>query len=158
MRRSIKGLLAQLPGSSLGSEHGITFLWPTASNKASFQSNWEALYVIDDNGTKLYAYPPGFVTAHALPSGQNPVNKVELSPGQEATLSVTFPMISEGASSISFYSNALNGWQSAWSWKSIELKRGSREPLSSETTKATAKAGNPSAIEERPGPKAPSRC
>jgi hypothetical protein len=132
-------------------ERGLTFLWPTASNKARFQSNWEALYVIDDNGTKLYAHPPGFVTAHALRSGQNPVNKVELSPGEEATLSVTFPMISEGASSISFYSNALNGWQSAWSWKSIELKGGSREPLSSETTKATPKGDDTSAIEGRPG-------
>ena len=109
----------------------VTFLWPTGEQGPG-TSHFESLYVIDDNGSKLYADPPGFVTPKAVALGLNPIDKIDLSPGEGATLTVTFPMVSPGASSVRVYSSRLNGWQNNWVSGSIELKGGPRDPIPTE--------------------------
>lgn len=107
-------------------DYGDVFVWTTENRKPKnqFEHGWVALYVVDDNGAKIYADSPGFVGGQpeGFGGGNYPLKRIKFSPGEEVSLSVTFTMISEGATSVSFYSDKLDGWQSAWSWKSIRLK------------------------------------
>jgi len=93
-------------------------------NRGGFGSNCEALYIRDDNGHKFYS------TTGWRGGRQSRFNscatRITLDPGEEVVLSADFPMVSRGATSITFVSpdpdNA--GHQGGWQWQDIRLKNG----------------------------------
>jgi len=99
------------------------FLWPAqVATRRSSEPHERPLYIVDDNGQKQES--PGFMGGEGLldPKWDKDVRAIALKAGQEVVLSATFPMISEVASGVEFYSSTLNGWQAKWAWKSIWLK------------------------------------
>ena len=58
----------------------------------------------------------------AEPKWGNPIMLLELSPSDAVQFSVTFPMVTEGARSVTFHCPVLNGWQSEFALESIRLR------------------------------------
>jgi len=82
----------------------------------------ELLYIIDDNG-KTFIANNGFEGVK-LAEFNSTVKEINVQSWEEVIVKATFPVISTGATKISFFSPQLNGWQTEWSWHNIELKKG----------------------------------
>lgn len=106
------------------SESGTTLLWPYENRRgrSQFDSTWESLYVVDNNGRKSYmtSYKIDDETATQF-NGTDPIMMLELSPNQTAHLSLTFSMPIEGVSFVTIHSPRLDGWQSEYALKMIRL-------------------------------------
>ena len=82
----------------------------------------ELLHLRDDNGKKLLAND-GF-KGGVQEEFNRTVQSVVLPPNTDVSLSVSFPMVSPGATRITFISPKLDGWQGEWSIRDIVLKKG----------------------------------
>ena len=87
-----------------------------------FGISGEGLYVVDDNGKRLDSLG-GFRGGRQTALNSN-VQRIDLNSGEEVILTARFPMISEGAQTVSFIAPTLDGWQPGWKVDSIRLKPG----------------------------------
>jgi tetratricopeptide (TPR) repeat protein len=81
------------------------------------------MYIVDDNGKK-YPSNTGFVGGIQKVITQNYANQIIIQPHEKVVLSIDFPMISPGATSITFVSPQKRGHQNKWCWNDIKLKNG----------------------------------
>jgi len=83
----------------------------------TIDENFEELYIVDDTGGSFYS-TTGFVGGRqASFNDYNLIRRIALHPGEAVILSAKFPMINPTASSITFISPQLNGWQQEWRWR-----------------------------------------
>jgi hypothetical protein len=131
-----------------GGEKGSSFMWPYKHHtpRGIGGSEWESLYVVDSNSRKVdmksYHVDGGKLDDWGKPAWGSPVVLLELSPCEAVQFSVTYPMVSKGARSVTFYCPQLNGWQSAFSLKAIALRDFTPDEESAEE-QLTTKAGSP---------------
>lgn len=85
-------------------------------------TDFEELYIQDDTGTKYYS-TTGFIGGRQVSwNDYNFIRRINFGPREEIVLSAKFPAVSANASTITFVSPALNGWQSEWRWTNINLR------------------------------------
>ena len=90
--------------------------------KTTVDSEFEELYIVDDLGTKHYSTTGFLGGSQESFNNYNFIQAIRLSPQEAATITCKFPLIDLQASTITFISPNLNGWQPEWRWKNIPLR------------------------------------
>lgn len=86
-------------------------------NGVLLSEDFEVPYIVDDIGGR-FPTTTGFVGGRqGYFSDYYFIRAVLLDPGETAEVSAKFPMINPIASSITFVSPRINGWQDEWQWR-----------------------------------------
>jgi serine/threonine protein kinase len=80
----------------------------------------EELYLLDGTGAKLYSLS-GF-EGGSQSWFNTSARRINIAPGEVVELAVRFSAVSESASTLTFVSPRLNGWQAEWRWNDIPLR------------------------------------
>lgn len=91
-------------------------------NRGAIGGVCEKPYIIDDNGSKAYAFA-GFVGGTQQQSNDC-VQEIKINANEEVIVSARFPTISRGATKATFVLPAIPGYQGSWQWNDIPLKKG----------------------------------
>jgi tetratricopeptide (TPR) repeat protein len=108
------------------SDHPDLLLFSRRNFEGGFiGSHCELLYILDDNGTKMYSSSGGF-TGGRQTNFNDCAQAINLNAGEEAIVTARFPLISAGATTIKFVSPDPDkaGHQSEWWVQGLELKKG----------------------------------
>jgi tetratricopeptide (TPR) repeat protein len=115
--------------------------------------NCELVYLLDDNGTKIYSTSGGFQGGRQA-SFNDCDQVINLNVGEEAIVTASFPMISRGATTVKFVSPDPDraGHQAEWWVGNIQLKKGPFDDAAAASKTAAPPQRSPAATDGRQMP------